>query len=348
MQRESATMDRATAAAFLASSPLAEMWIDDAGRLQWLSSRAESLVRSAAGEAAIGSGFVDLVADTDRKRVAAWLDGDLAAPCPCRLADREALLYGRRLSPPASGCRVTVVEAQPLAHDRRLRRLAAAIAHDFNNVLGAVGVFCQLLQGGALPPSEASFVGHLHTACRLGQNFTANLQLLSGRRAPRLAKEALGPIVQGIEPVLRGLLGEGFVLRLEVTEDELPVMVDAGFVEQAVLNLVKNAREAMPSGGVVAVRVARLDLPSPVAGVDGEVPAGTYMAIAVQDEGRGIPAAAQERVWDLEYTSKETKAGVGLGLWVVRRIAELLAARLLLSSAEGNGTTVSLLLPPAG
>ncbi len=345
MQRESGVVDRATAAALLASSPVADMWLDDTGRLQWLSSGAVGLLQD--GGAAVGATLASLVAGEEQERVTAWLGGDLAAPCACRLAGREVLLYGRRLAPPVSGWRLTAVVAQPLEQDRRLRRLAAAIAHDFNNVLGAVGMFCQLLQGETVPTAAASFLGHLHTACRLGQNFTANLQLLSGRRTPRPAREALGRVVQGLESVLQGLLGDGFTLRLEIAASELPVVVDAGFVEQALLNLVKNAREAMPAGGVVAVRVERLDLSSPVAGVGGEVPAGTYMAIAVQDEGRGIAPALVDRVWELEFSSKETKAGVGLGLWVVRRIAELSGARLLLSSAEGEGTTVSLLFSPA-
>jgi len=71
------------------------------------------------------------------------------------------------------------------------------------------------------------------------------------------------------------------------------------------------------------------------------------MAVSVQDAGRGIPAALRSRIWDLDYTTKESKAGIGLGLWVVRRIVELSDGRLLLRSAEGDGSTFTLLFPPA-
>jgi len=241
--------------------------------------------------------------------------------------------------------RVSVVVEPPLEEDDRLQRLASAIAHDFNNVLGSVGVFSQLLQGSDLPSPEASFVDHLLVACRLGQNFTANLQVLAGRRAARPSTVSLRQVVQGIESVLRGMLLDGFSFVLDLAEEERPVLVDTFFVEQALINLVKNAREAMPSGGTITLRSGLQSLDTPRPGPLGEVPVGTYMALQLQDQGRGIPATLHPVIWDITYTTKESKAGIGLGLWVVRRIMQMSGGHLLLDSIEGGGSTFILLFP---
>ncbi len=335
------------ARALLEESPNAEFWLDEDMTVRYASAAA-ALLAGVSVEMLAGMAFCRLVCEKDRGDCESWLTGAEDAPLDCRLAAGQAAvrLYRRCLAGDPGGIRVSVVLQPAPDQDRRLGNMAAALAHDFNNTLGSAAVFGQLLKGSNLPAELAAFVDHLLVACRLGQNFTANLQIFSGRRTPRPSSLALAAVVHELEPVLRGMVQEECTLVFEFADPAEPIQADRFMVEQALINLVQNAREAMLEGGRMTVRCMLRVLENAAVSPDGQqVAAGRYMVLAVQDEGRGIARQDLGRIFDATYTTKQSKADIGLGLWVVRRIMQMTGGHVLVDSAIDHGSTFSLLFP---
>ncbi len=236
------------------------------------------------------------------------------------------------------------------AQDERLRQgrklevmgeLAAAVSHDFANLLTAMGGAVSALQERAPGSPEVGEIEHL---VRRGTELCRGL-LRFGRRAPPRGAANLHAVAEAVAPLLRRLLPRGFTLSLEGSGGVALAVADPGQLEIALVNLVVNARDAMPGGGDVVVAIDAPELPEP--GRGGQEQRRPWARLSVRDAGLGMDAATLARCVEPFFTTKPEGSGTGLGLATVNGIALAAGGRLDIASSPGEGTQVSLLLPLA-
>ncbi len=225
-------------------------------------------------------------------------------------------------------------------------RLASGIAHDFNNLLMGVIGCCNAARArlpaqhaAALPLAEAK------DAAERGAGLTR--QLLSfGRQQPSApAPLELNDCVKRVVSMLRKLLGEDIRLELELCSCGGPIVGEPSSLEQILMNLAVNARDAMKQGGRLRIATSELDLEEPRQTRSGLLPPGRYIALDVEDTGCGIPREIQERVFEPFFTTKPVGEGTGLGLYSVYRIVDQIGGGVDFESEIGRGTRFTILLP---
>ena len=227
-------------------------------------------------------------------------------------------------------------------------RLAAGVAHDFNSILQVINGTAELLllDSPADHPMRAD-VSQILQAGREGAALTSQLRLLS--RDQDVAKHPihLGKVVHEREDLLRRLLPESVTLRVE-QEGTLPLVLgDPVQLGQVLINLVGNARDAMPDGGTLTVRTRAHHQAEPTLTAFGEMIAGTYACLEVADTGVGIPSELQPRIFEPFFTTKQPEEGTGLGLSQVYGIAHALNGHVVFESTPGQGTVFRVYLPEA-
>jgi signal transduction histidine kinase/CheY-like chemotaxis protein len=216
-------------------------------------------------------------------------------------------------------------------------QLTGGIAHDFNNILTAVTGCLEMI---ARKPEDPTRVQRLSRNAAAAADRGAQLvrQLLTFSRRQNLNPQVLNPndLLLEMATLARKALGETVVLKLDLGEALDRVCVDAGEFQAAILNLVSNARDAMPGGGVATIRTR-----NHAAGRQGRA----YVAVSVDDTGEGMDAATLARVFEPFFTTKEVGRGTGLGLSQVYGFAESAGGYVDIESAPGEGSTVTLYLP---
>ncbi|HVU51939.1 MAG TPA: ATP-binding protein [Polyangia bacterium] len=218
-------------------------------------------------------------------------------------------------------------------------RLAGGVAHDFNNILSVVlGTSAAILD--ELEP-RAPLRPEIEAIRKAGERagaLTRQLLALSRQQilAPRVVD--LADVVAGLEPLLRRLVGEDIALTVERPEGPAPVLADPGQLEQVVVNLVVNARDAMPSGGSLEIETA--------VAASG-APGGRTVSLTVADSGHGMDETTRARIFEPFFTTKESGKGTGLGLSTVYGIVSQSGGRVSVESAPGAGATFSLHFPRA-
>ncbi len=226
-------------------------------------------------------------------------------------------------------------------------RLAGGIAHDFNNLLTVINGFSGLLL--TRMDRANPFFGPVSEIAKSGDRAAAlTRQLLAYSRKQRLEARCWNPnlIVTEIEAILRRLIGEDVVLVCELASDVGSVKVDRGQLEQILLNLGVNARDAMPQGGRLVVRTRNVDRQDPLAAAAlAEGPLGPLVLISVSDTGCGMTEEVKARVFEPFFTTKEVGRGTGLGLSVVYGIVRQSGGTIAVESTVGLGTTFSIFLP---
>jgi two-component system cell cycle sensor histidine kinase/response regulator CckA len=240
------------------------------------------------------------------------------------------------------------LEAQ-LAQTLRLQavgQLAGGIAHDFNNLLTAMIGFCDLLLLRHRP-GDQSFADVMQI--RQNANRAASLvrQLLAYSRQQTLQPRviSLSEVLAELAHLLRRLIGGAIDLKLEHGRDIYPVMVDQGQVEQVVINLVVNARDAMPEGGTLTIRTSNFTAAEPMPVVGEMLPPGDYTRIDIVDTGSGIPPEIIDRIFEPFFSTKPVGAGTGLGLATVYGIVKQSGGHIAIASKLGEGTIFSIFLP---
>jgi two-component system, cell cycle sensor histidine kinase and response regulator CckA len=227
-------------------------------------------------------------------------------------------------------------------------RLAGGVAHDFNNLLTAINGFSDLLLMSV--PKEDRRRTHIEEIRKAGARAAAlTSQLLSFSRKQVLAPRVLdlNAVVLGMETMLRRLIGEniGFQTRLEST---LPkVIADPSQMEQIILNLILNARDAMPNGGELLVTTSKVKLSEEQGQAALEVPAGDYALLSVADNGTGMDAETKSRLFEPFFTTKSKDKGTGLGLSTVYGAVKQSNGTIGVESEPGKGTRFSIYLPAA-
>jgi len=225
-------------------------------------------------------------------------------------------------------------------------RLAGGVAHDFNNILTAISGFGQFaladLDGAGDPKEDIEQV-----LAAAGRAATLTRQLLAFSRQQVLQPQVLDldAVVQGLSPMLARLIGEDVRLVARPAPRLGAVTADPGQVEQVLVNLVVNARDAMPNGGTVVIETRDVELDATYAMAREGVVPGPYVMLAVTDTGTGMDAATQARAFDPFFTTKAPGKGTGLGLSTVYGIVKQSGGSVDVYSEPGRGTTFKVYLP---
>ncbi len=225
-------------------------------------------------------------------------------------------------------------------------RLAGGVAHDLNNVLTAIIGFGHLLAEATPPdhPERESVDGILEAAGRAA-GLTRGLLAFSRKQPLQPRPVDLRELVRGVASMLRRLLGEDVEFVLDLPEAPLVAVLDPARLEQVLVNLVTNARDAMPGGGRVTVSAGRVALGPEERAALGLEGAGPWLQLAVRDSGQGMTEAVQRQVFEPFFTTKGVGKGTGLGLSIVHGIVRQHGGAVSVTSAPGEGSTFTVLLP---
>lgn len=229
-----------------------------------------------------------------------------------------------------------------LAHARKMEavgRLAAGLAHEFNNILTAVGGFAELARRSSAPGPVRDHLDSVIDGTGRAADLTRQLLDLSRPSEPHLEAVPIDAAIAQVEPMLRFLAGPKVAVTVDVEDPAPAVMADATALGHALINLTVNAADAMPEGGRLTVTARRRPIP--------DSDAGRFLALSVGDTGTGIPPELRERIFEPFFTTKPAGAGTGLGLALVEATVRQAGGHLEVDSVPGEGTTFTLLLPLA-
>jgi len=226
-------------------------------------------------------------------------------------------------------------------------RLAGGVAHDFNNVLtvilSSVGVLREDLTAG--DPVNPDDLREIHDAAMRARELTRHLLAFARKSVLTPVVLDLGELLRSSERMLRRLIGEDVKLVVDVAPGLWPVHADPGAIDQALMNLVVNARDAMPGGGRLVLEARNASVPEGGDAVLSGARAGDWVRLAVRDQGCGMPAEVLAHLFEPFFTTKEAGKGTGLGLATVHGIATQAGGHVHVESTPGQGSTFTICLP---
>ena len=243
-----------------------------------------------------------------------------------------------------------ILEEQ-LRHSQKMEavgRLAGGIAHDFNNLLTAIIGYTEIVLHSLDPKDERrADAEEIARAAMRAADLTKQMLAFSRRQVLQPKVIDLNIALKKVEPMLRRVIGEDIVMTVTGKASHAFARVDPGQVEQVVMNLVVNARDAMPQGGRLTVETADAILDQEAAADLPEAKPGAYVMVSVSDTGSGMPPEIRARVFEPYFTTKDVGKGTGLGLSTVYGIVRQSDGHISLSSEPGHGTTFRIYLPRA-
>jgi two-component system, cell cycle sensor histidine kinase and response regulator CckA len=228
-------------------------------------------------------------------------------------------------------------------------RLAGGVAHDFNNLLMIMTSYAQLIEDGVTDSAKVMrYATQIQDAARKAASVTRQLLAFSRKQIQELRILNLGVVVSEFGKMLPQLLGEDVDLVVKAAVEECLVYADRGQIEQVIMNLAVNARDAMPQGGKLIIETAIVQLDEQYSRQHAvQVPSGTFAMLAVSDTGLGMDAKTQARIFEPFFTTKEPGKGTGLGLATVYGIVKQSNGAVWVYSEIGKGTTFKVYLPLA-
>jgi PAS domain S-box-containing protein len=228
-------------------------------------------------------------------------------------------------------------------------QLAGGVAHDFNNILTVIINFSDLIIEEIQEVNE-SLVSEVKEIKKAGLRATAltkQLLAFSRQQAMNLEIINLNKVIENLVPMLERLINEDIVLKTSMQEDLGSIKADIGQLEQVVVNLVANARDAMPGGGTVTIETSNLILTENYVSQHPEVQPGSYILLSIADTGMGMDEYVQRHIFEPFFTTKENGKGTGLGLATVHGIIKQLGGHIWVYSEPQQGTTFKIYLPGA-
>ena len=224
-------------------------------------------------------------------------------------------------------------------------RLAGGVAHDFNNLLTVVQASAQMVRT-RVPnrPDLAGYIDSIQSAAQRGSALSRRLLGFSRRQAVDEKTVDLHAVLADLEKMVRSVVGENVLVELDLAESASTAHLDQGQLEQVLLNLVLNARDAMPGGGVLTLGTRVVDGADPTA--PRRSPTGVWTAVSVQDTGTGMSRETRARLFEPFFTTKSN--GTGLGLATAQQITRDLGGEITVDSQPGIGTTFTVWLPQTG
>ena len=231
-------------------------------------------------------------------------------------------------------------------------QLAGGVAHDFNNlltaILGNADLALMSLEGdggntGAIACSRA--LEHIKSASERGAILTRQLLTFSRKQVPKPEELDVNEIVTGMDSIMRRLLGEQIEIKIVLAPDPLRILADASHIEQVILNLALNARDAMPKGGTLTIELAAVDLDKEHVRKHIDAKTGPHAMISVTDTGEGMSREVLSHLFEPFFTTKPVGKGAGLGLATAYGIMKQTGGHITVDSAPGKGSTFRLYLP---
>jgi two-component system, cell cycle sensor histidine kinase and response regulator CckA len=225
-------------------------------------------------------------------------------------------------------------------------QLAGGVAHDFNNILAVMMMQAELSASTeSVPPDVQEGLQQIRASAERAANLTRQLLLFSRKQVMQPRDLDLNELVTSLARMLQRILGEDVRLQLDLHPSPLITHADAGMLDQVLMNLAVNARDAMPAGGRLIIRTFAHVVDGSLASVHREVATGDYVALSVNDSGSGIPAGVLPRIFEPFFTTKAAGKGTGLGLATVFGIVKQHRGLLQVESEPGQGATFRVLLP---
>lgn len=223
---------------------------------------------------------------------------------------------------------------------------AGGLAHDFNNILTAIAGYGQLLMA-TLPPEAAPrrYAEQILSASQRGEKLTTSLFSFSRKQKIEEKPVELNHIITGAEDILARLIKDNIELKCELCDAPTTIMADTNQMEQVLMNLVKNASDAIEGRGRITIGTQRMQAGDQVPGLTYGCTAGPHILLTVGDTGHGMEEETCQNIFKPFYTRKEKGKGTGLGLSVVRGIVKRHKGRIVVDSTPGKGTRFSLYLP---
>jgi nitrogen-specific signal transduction histidine kinase/CheY-like chemotaxis protein len=224
--------------------------------------------------------------------------------------------------------------------------LAGGVAHDFNNILMVISGYSQvLIDALGKEPKLRSQVEQMQRAGERAASLTRQLLAFSRKQTTQPEPLNLNNVVAGMEKMLLRLIGENIAITTKLEPDLGTVNADAGQLEQVILNLAVNARDAMPQGGQLTLKTKNVDLPAGEESETGAPKPGPYVQLEVSDTGVGMEPSVQAHIFEPFFTTKPKGKGTGLGLSTVYGIVEQAGGQITFTTAPGAGASFRILLP---
>lgn len=225
-------------------------------------------------------------------------------------------------------------------------QLTGGIAHDFNNILAVILGNTELLQHKISDDKAAAdLFADLRIAIDRASALADRLLTFSRKQILELRVADVNKLICGLESMLKHTLHESIHFELNSQKDLWSVKIDEHLFENALLNLIINARDSMPNGGALSVNTENFTLDRSRVDHDGDIPTGDYVKVVVADSGSGMPPAVLEKVFEPFFTTKAVGKGSGLGLSMVYGFVKQSDGQIKISSTQGQGTKISLYLP---
>jgi two-component system cell cycle sensor histidine kinase/response regulator CckA len=224
--------------------------------------------------------------------------------------------------------------------------LAGGVAHDFNNILSAIVGYASLLQMKMPPDSPLlSSVEHILNASEKAAGLTQSLLAFSRKHFVDLRPLDLNETIKRFHGILSRLISEEIIIVLNLSMERLVINADKGQIEQVLMNLVTNARDAMPDGGKLVIETSSVGISEDDKIIKGVKISGNYAVLSVSDTGTGIDDKTLEHIFDPFFTTKEVGKGTGLGLSIIYGIVEKHSGYIKVSSRPEHGTEIKIYIP---
>jgi two-component system, cell cycle sensor histidine kinase and response regulator CckA len=236
-----------------------------------------------------------------------------------------------------------VIQAQKM---EAIGRLAGGVAHDFNNLLTSILGYSDLL--AARLPGDSPlrrYTGEIRKASQVAAALTRQLLTFSRKQLLQPSVLKVNDVLTEMRLMLVRIAGEGISLEMELSPALGCIRADQGQIEQVILNLVVNSRDAMPQGGRITIATANVDLNADSADNHLAITAGPYAMLTIADTGAGMDEETRTRMFEPFFTTKEKGKGTGLGLATTYAIVKQCGGALLVESEVGQGTTIKIYLP---
>jgi two-component system, cell cycle sensor histidine kinase and response regulator CckA len=225
-------------------------------------------------------------------------------------------------------------------------QLAAGIAHDFNNILMGISSYAELLHVlNTQDSKKQSYTQQILAACARAAELVQQLLVFGRKRFSQQEPVNLNRVLEESQNLIRQIVGPKCELSMELTSDPLTIIADRVELEQMVLNIASNARDAMHEGGVFRVSVAGLDMSSPLVNQQITVPPGSYASLTFSDTGAGIAPEIIPHIFEPFFTTKNTGEGTGLGLAMAYGVVKHLEGYIFVNSELGCGSEFTVLIP---
>ena len=224
-------------------------------------------------------------------------------------------------------------------------QLAGGVAHDFNNLLTAILGYAALVKEGMNDPSRRRNVDEVVKAATRATALTRQLLAFSRQEVPEVTVLNANEIVTDLHDMLRRLIGEHMTLTTALADELDSIRTDRGQLEQVIVNLVVNARDAMPKGGGICIKTANVHVDADVSAHGGQIAAGDYVMLSVTDAGVGMSEEVRKQLFRPFFTTKDRGKGTGLGLATVHGIVTAAHGHIAVESEPGKGSTFRVYLP---